>query len=134
MYKCIIDIRSSIASPDDGDACKGRASQTYRAFMTTVVNLRKNKYDIYIGRAGRGHDGYFGNPFSSYKDGGREKAIALFRDYFYNRLKIDPVFAEEINKLKGKILGCFCSPKKCHGDIIVEYLNYEETKRDLGHQ
>ena len=30
---------------------------------TTVVNLFKNKYDVYIGRAGKGQDGYFGNPF-----------------------------------------------------------------------
>ncbi len=30
---------------------------------TRVVNIRKKAYDVYIGRAGKGQDGYFGNPF-----------------------------------------------------------------------
>ena len=30
---------------------------------TRVVNIRKEAYDVYIGRAGKGQDGYFGNPF-----------------------------------------------------------------------
>lgn len=91
--------------------------------QTTVVNIRRNKYDVYIGRAGHGQDGYFGNPFSIYRDGGRERVIVLFKEYFYKRLKSDPIFATKIQELKGKILGCFCSPKKCHGDVIAEYLN-----------
>ena len=31
--------------------------------QTVVVNINKEQFDIYIGRAGRGEDGYFGNPF-----------------------------------------------------------------------
>lgn len=89
---------------------------------TTVVNIRYSKYDIYIGRAGHGHSGYFGNPFSASKNGGRENAIALYREYFYKRLRVDPEFARRTKGLKGKRLGCFCKPKNCHGDIIVEYL------------
>lgn len=30
---------------------------------TRVVNIRKETCDVYIGRAGYGKDGYFGNPF-----------------------------------------------------------------------
>lgn len=30
---------------------------------TRVVNIRKESCDVYIGRAGQGKDGYFGNPF-----------------------------------------------------------------------
>lgn len=29
---------------------------------TRVVNLRREPYDVYIGRAGRGHDGYHAKP------------------------------------------------------------------------
>ena len=25
-------------------------------------------------------------------------------------------------KLKGKVLGCYCKPEACHGDIIVDFL------------
>lgn len=96
---------------------------------TTVVNIRKSEYDVYIGRAGHGHDGTFGNPFSVTQDGGRENAIALYKKYFLNRMKIDPEFASQIQSLKGKRLGCFCVPKLCHGDVIVEYL--ENTMKIL---
>jgi hypothetical protein len=30
--------------------------------------------------------------------------------------------------LKGKVLGCFCKPKECHGDILVELVE----KLDIG--
>ena len=90
---------------------------------TIVVNIRRQECDVYIGRAGHGHDGYFGNPFNTARDGGRDKVIELYREYFLNRLKIDAEFAERIKGLIGKRLGCFCKPDACHGDVIVEYLD-----------
>lgn len=36
---------------------------------TTVVNIKTDSYDVYIGRAGHGHSGYFGNPFNIGFDG-----------------------------------------------------------------
>ena len=88
--------------------------------MTTIVNLRIEKYDVYIGRAGRGKDGYFGNPFSF---GTREQNISDFMDYFYSRLESDPVFRYRVGQLRDKTLGCFCKPLACHGDVIKEYLD-----------
>ena len=35
----------------------------------------------------------------------------------------NPGLLEEIRKLKGKNLVCFCSPKPCHGDVILELAN-----------
>jgi hypothetical protein len=85
--------------------------------MTTrVVNKENDKYDVYIGRGSP-----FGNPFSVYIHG-REECIAKYRDYFYDRLGWNPVFKRAVEKLRGKTLGCFCKPKACHGDVIVEYL------------
>ncbi len=89
---------------------------------TTVVNVKTSFYDVYIGREGRGNDGYFGNPFSVNHHGGRERAIELYREYFLKRITMDSVFAAKVDSLRGKRLGCFCKPKACHGDIIVEYL------------
>jgi hypothetical protein len=91
--------------------------------QTKVINLRKDKYDIYIGRPS-----IYGNPFEIGKDGDRDMVIKLYRFYFYNRLEHDNHFKEEVLKLKGKILGCFCKPLACHGDIIAEYLNDTENK------
>ena len=28
-----------------------------------------------------------------------------------------------LGELKGKVLGCFCKPKACHGDVLVELVN-----------
>lgn len=89
-----------------------------------VVHCKKSPYDVYIGRPS-----IFGNPFS-HKEGTlaefvcptREAAIAAYESWFYKRIKEDPSFKAEVLKLKGKVLGCWCSPLPCHGDIIVEYL------------
>lgn len=87
---------------------------------TEVVNIRKEPYDVYIGRAGHGQEGQFGNP---YKDGTREENIKNYKIYFYNKIKNDIFFRNSILALRGKKLGCFCKEKACHGDIIADYLN-----------
>ena len=88
---------------------------------TYVVNIYKDfDYDVYIGRPGKGNSGYYGNPCHG---SNRDQSIVQYKDYFYNRIKSDPEFRARIHKLQGKILGCFCKPKPCHGDVIVEYLN-----------
>lgn len=94
---------------------------------TKVVNLYKDSYDVYIGRAGKGQDGYFGNPFPLKKNEERGATIERYKQYFYHRIKTDPDFKLKIERLKGKTLGCFCKPNSCHGDIIAEYLNTMEN-------
>ena len=89
---------------------------------TRVVNLRKDRYDMYIGRAGRGQDGYFGNPFPLGEQP-RGATIARYREHFLERLRADEQFARRVRALKGKTLGCFCKPHPCHGDVIAEYLD-----------
>lgn len=89
--------------------------------QTTVVNIYKDRdYDEYIGRAGKGHPGYFGNPYSA---GTRDENVKMYKAYFNARIKTDPVFKQRVLSLKGKKLGCFCKPLKCHGDVIADYLN-----------
>ena len=33
---------------------------------------------------------------------------------------------EDIDELRGKVLGCFCKPHPCHGDVLVELLGQRE--------
>jgi hypothetical protein len=77
-----------------------------------VVNLRKEHYTVYIGRGS-----IFGNPFVMGRDGDRTTVIQKYREY---ALK-NPRLLREIAILpEDAILGCFCKPLACHGDVIVE--------------
>lgn len=90
---------------------------------TRTVNLRQEAYQVYIGRAGKGQDGYFGNPFPLGSGESRGSSLEKYRAYFLDRLATDPEFKRRVHALKGKTLGCFCKPHPCHGDIIAEYLD-----------
>ena len=90
---------------------------------TKVVNIYKEPFDVYIGRAGKGKDGYFGNPFPLLKGEERGSTLDNYKKYFFERIEKDIEFKEKILSLRGKTLGCFCKPKPCHGDIIKEYLD-----------
>ena len=97
---------------------------------TRVVNIRKESYDVYIGRAGHGKDGYFGNPFRLEATMAKGGTLDCYRKYFYHRLSTDEEFRRRIGELQGKALGCFCKPNPCHGDIIKEYLDRMEGRTD----
>lgn len=91
---------------------------------TTIVNIKHTQHwDVYIGRPGKGQDGYFGNPFALVPGAIRGSTIAKYKEYFLKRIEDDPQFKQRILNLKGKTLGCFCKPHPCHGDIIIEWLN-----------
>ena len=94
--------------------------------MTTVVNLRAVPYDVYIGRAGKGQDGYFGNPVrlvNYHSSAERSKVLIAFKEYFEKRVATDAEFANRCLQLRGKRLGCFCKPMPCHGDTIAAWVD-----------
>ena len=81
--------------------------------MTKVVHCKKEQYDVYIGRPSK-----WGNPFMIGRDGSRKDVIAKYRQY----LETQPDLLRSLEELRGKRLGCFCSPLACHGDVLVEML------------
>lgn len=81
-----------------------------------------DSYDIYIGRGT-----LWGNPYQMGKEGTRDEVIAKFAYDFERRfLKLPDQFDENIEKLRGKTLGCHCKPAACHGDVIANYLNSQD--------
>lgn len=82
--------------------------------MTKIVNLNKEKYDIYIGRGSK-----WGNPFKIGIDGTRKEVIVKYKKYLLNNEEL----MKSLPELKNKVLGCFCKPNACHGDILVELCN-----------
>ncbi|RTK97785.1 MAG: DUF4326 domain-containing protein [Neisseriaceae bacterium] len=82
--------------------------------MKYVVNCKKSKYDIFVGRPS-----IWGNPYVIGKDGTREEVIAKYKEY----LMKDAFLLSRIKELKGKVLGCYCSPLPCHAEILAEIAN-----------
>lgn len=99
---------------------------------TEVVNLdRGDPYDVYIGRSGKGLDGPFGNYVEEGQN--RYERVERFREAFRQRLENDEAFRLAVEALRGKKLGCFCMPLRCHGMVIVEHLeglSYDEQSAD----
>lgn len=94
---------------------------------TTVVNIHTgDAFDVYIGRPGRGFDGYFGNPHAH---GSRRANVEAFKSYFAKRVAEDPEYRARVLALKGKILGCHCAPLLCHGHIMAAWI--DSQKDDL---
>lgn len=78
---------------------------------TVVVNARKELYDVFIGRPSM-----WGNPFVSGCDGSRSEVISKYKRW----IQTQPHLMGQLHTLKGRRLGCFCKPKMCHGDVLVE--------------
>ena len=55
--------------------------------QTVVVNIYNEQFDAYIGRAGRGEDGYFGNPFRMGNGISQEDAVQKFQKSLPRELK-----------------------------------------------
>jgi hypothetical protein len=99
----------------------------------TRVGLVYNDPDVYVGR-GRGGNhmlntpvgdrGWLGNPFPA-DEYGRETCIRLFRDAFETLVAHHPQFRNEVRRLSGATLGCWCrtvdsDEPACHGDVIAD--------------
>ena len=85
--------------------------------MTRVVNKYLEPYDFYGGRGS-----FLGNQFVIGVDGDRDEVCDKFEVYFLERVKNDPEFAKAVLALRGKTLGCFCRPKRCHLDTVVKWI------------
>jgi hypothetical protein len=86
---------------------------------TKVVHCKKEKFDVYIGRPSK-----WGNRFEIDRDGNREEVIEKYREWIHTR----PALMKQAKKeLKGKVLGCWCKPKACHGDVLAEIADEGEN-------
>lgn len=89
-----------------------------------VVNIRVTPcYDVFIGRPGP-----WGNPFTHLEHASkgtirvstRKAAVEEYR----NMIMADPELqARARRELRGKVLGCYCAPRECHGDVLLEIAN-----------
>lgn len=97
--------------------------------MCRVVNKYKESYDIYIGRGS-----VWGNPYKIGVDGTREEVISMYRLFLWRQIKSNKITQEQLLGLDGKVLGCFCKPSACHGDVIVNAVIWaiQQRKEKIG--
>lgn len=78
---------------------------------------------VHVGRRGdkRGITGLdWGNPFEIPDDGDRPDVIRKYQEFY---LPYKPKLMSAVQDLRGKVLGCWCAPKACHGDVLAQLAN-----------
>jgi len=99
--------------------------------MITVVKINRGftNYTRYIGREWAGlPQSAFHNRFHLGKDGTREEVLAKFIAYWYSDAQ-RPLRVYALKFAEDEILGCWCKPALCHGDIIADYVNLKRKKQ-----
>lgn len=106
--------------------------------MVEVVNLyhipkgwEDDPQYVYIGRAGKGMSGIFGNPVKAQPGKTAGSTLEEYEEYLVKRLNTDAEFRAKVKALDGKKLVCFCKPKsgfvegepeRCHGQVLARYV------------
>lgn len=78
----------------------------------------KGKY-VYVGRGSK-----WGNPYQIPQDGDRDRVCWCYEQHY---IKFKPSILDDIETLEGKVLGCYCSPQRCHGDELAKRANKEDA-------
>jgi hypothetical protein len=78
-----------------------------------TINFAESK-GLYV-RADRFSD--WGNPFEMGKDGDRNEVCNNYEKHY---LPFKPSLLNRLDELKGKALGCWCAPEKCHCDSLIK--------------
>jgi hypothetical protein len=103
-----------------------------RPTFNNLEEWMNDENNVYIGRAGvvfinkerfPKNASIFANPYKIGKDGTREEVIQKYKVYITNKISSDDLYMKELQKLKGMILGCWCKPENCHGDVLLELIN-----------
>jgi hypothetical protein len=91
-----------------------------KANRTLVVHCKRDPYDVYIGRPGQ-----WGNPFKLVNEVDRGEVIAKYEAWLKDRPEL---IARAKRDLRGKVLGCWCAPRACHGDVLSAIANEDELE------
>lgn len=94
----------------------------------------KDEKNVYIGRRGvvfissyQGvriryppRDSVWANPYKIVNDD-RDECLRKYREHIISKIDKENLIPDLL-LLKGKILGCWCAPEPCHGNILQELI------------
>jgi hypothetical protein len=69
----------------------------------------------------------WGNPFELGADGDRDTVCDSFEIFFPRKFSLH----NRLDELKGKVLGCWCYPQRCHGDHLIVLSSGEEINASV---
>lgn len=102
-----------------------------------TVSLAKTKGSVYIGRRSVYGESPLANPFKLTDESQRIEILEKYKQWLNFHLENDTAcIIDELERLyqlalQGDlVLGCYCSPKPCHGDYIKEVLEYNLSLRN----
>ena len=84
--------------------------------LTYLEKWLQSDENVYVGRPSNKisqKSCKWGNPYEVGQYG-RKEAIRLYQQYLLG----DQNLQESLPDLRGKILGCWCAPSKCHAEIL----------------
>lgn len=97
----------------------------YKAYDHLVVHCKKDSYDVYIGRPSE-----WGNPFKIAVASRKDIARIHCLEEYWTHIHAQPdLMRKAVEELQGKILGCWCSPRFCHGHILAKIANREVVEK-----
>lgn len=89
-----------------------------------VVHCKKSPYDVYVGRPSK-----WGNPYGvdaaddMFRAQSKKEAVSLYEAWLLQQ----PELVASLHELRGKVLGCWCSPgQPCHGNVLVRLAEGDE--------
>lgn len=117
----VVETTKSNPWPKDQEAMK----RDVEAGKTVVINMNQH---LHLLRWATDQGLYervdrfteWGNPFELGKDGSRDEVCDAYSLHYFPFKKS---LHNKVLSLKGKVLGCHCHPKRCHGHFLSELLN-----------
>jgi len=102
-----------------------------------MPNLKNISEYLYLGHLSYWGNGYLLHGRSDRLEERRTEMVQKHRPDFSGRLSMpsdgDRVLNEMPSRMMkewmGKRQGCFCKPRACHGDVLVDYLNRSDDGR-----
>lgn len=111
-----------------------RLAAQVRAGQSVAVNVRKSgphknlvpwlvEHDliVYVGHRGNRHSWQqsdFANPFVREAKTDRDEMVRHYREWLHDQPEL--LRRLHAGELSGKALGCWCVPKRCHAEVLLE--------------
>ena len=91
-----------------------------------AVHCKREHHHVYVGRNPQWMaPSKWGNPFVVGTHGVRGECIAMYEGW----LRENAVLFAALDELRGLVLGCWCAPHACHGDVLARLANANMVER-----